>query len=381
MREQVDDLPESGVFLRSEASSGRFFTGGQLYVSLGGRVLSDIGFGVDGAGRPVSPSTLGSAYCATKPLVACALAVLLDRAALPFSTTVADVLPEYGELWFGEVSIAEVMTHTAGFHQEEPVVIGMLTPEARQKLVATSRPPDGWMRKEDLGYSSYGGWHVLGLAIERLSGKGFADAVEELVVSPLGLDGELFSGMSDEQFEAHRSRVGVNVHVLPSGPVPLLVERTEVFCRQWNPGFGGYASSRGLGRFYEQVLGALRGDGRDGWLCRRTVEQMTSGQSGWRYDDVMDRPCQYGFGFMVDMRAHHFGERCSARSFGHTGNVGFVAAFAEPETDLVVAVRCNGVIEDRDLAFELRETLFGKLYEEVASARPSSMASSGPDAR
>lgn len=357
---------EQPVALLAEAADRRdLFSGGQLYVSVDGVPLADVGFGRDGVGTPMSPDLVGPAYCAMKPIVACAIAALCDRASLQVDDRVGELLPAFADHWLAEVQVAELLTHVAGLHEEEGVHIGLMTPTARQAMVAERLPPEGWSRHADLGYSVYSAWHVLGLVIEAVSGKALTDTVAALVFDPLSIRDEMHLGMSECDYEATRDRLCINIDLQGSRPVPLLVERTDLSCVQWNPGFGGYTSMRALGAFYEALVTTASGTVRSSWLTADTVRTFTSPQVSWNFDETFQRACQYGYGFMVDMSAHHLGEACSPQSFGHTGNVGLTLGFADPVPGLVVALRCNGLIDDREVAFALRRQVVGSVYEAI----------------
>jgi hypothetical protein len=82
------------------------------------------------------------------------------------------------------------------------------------------------------------------------------------------------------------------------------------------------------------------------------------------FDEVLDRECEYGLGFMTDLAHHAFGPMCSPSSFGHSGNVGSSFAFADPEHDLAVAVVFNGIV-DSESSFLRRPAVVGALYHDL----------------
>ncbi len=82
------------------------------------------------------------------------------------------------------------------------------------------------------------------------------------------------------------------------------------------------------------------------------------------FDEVLDRECEYGLGFMTDLAHHAFGPVCSPSSFGHSGNVGSSFAFADPEHDLAVAVVFNGIV-DSESSFLRRPAVVGSLYHDL----------------
>jgi CubicO group peptidase (beta-lactamase class C family) len=189
------------------------------------------------------------------------------------------------------------------------------------------------------------------------------------VLEPLGLADDVWFSMTDAEYTALRSRIGVNFDMRGLDPVPLLMERAPRACTEWNPSFGGYATMRGLGHLYERVLASLAGAA--GPVGAGTLATFTTPQRPPAFDRVLQRPCRFGFGFMVDLRHHVVGTWCSERSFGHLGFAGSPWAFADPEHGLVVALLGDGLLDPATAVGHRRPTLVDGIYRELGLAATS----------
>jgi CubicO group peptidase (beta-lactamase class C family) len=332
-------------------------------VSVGGEVVADVAVGVEATGRPVTPDTLFAVYCAAKPLVALGIARLLDAGCLDLDDDLGTLLPGRTCAGLEPVRLREVLNHTAGLHRHLVITMGFLSPGRREEAVLSTPPPPGWRQGVDAGYSEYGGWHVLGLVIEAVAGAPVGEYLRSEVIEPLGLNGDVYVGMSDGEYAELRSRIGVNFDMRGLEPVPLLMERSDRVCTEWNPSFGGYATMRGLGRLYGRLLACL--GGAPSPLEAATVGTFTSPQRPEAFDRVLERPCRFGFGFMVDLRHHLVGSWCSERSFGHLGFAGSTFAFADPEHDLVVAMLGDGLLDPGTAVGHRRPALVDGIYREL----------------
>lgn len=361
---QLADIEE---FLAREAEERVFGTGGQLYVSVDGTPVLDLAVGVDGLDVPVERDTLFAVYCAGMPVLALAVAALVGDGELSFDDRVGDVvddrpLPDH----VAGLRVDALLGHTAGLHRLSPVTYLASPPRAREGLALRTRPPDGW-RPGDVAYSEVAAWHVLGMVVEALAGEPTRAFARRRVLEPAGTGDDLFvAGMTDEEYDAHRGRIGVNAQVEGPRLVPLLGERTRRLRALSSPAIGNTASASGLGRLYEAVLAAIRTPPSGplaGALPAGALAALVTPQSHGA-DPVMGRTCGYGLGFMVGLGEHDFGTRVGDGAFGHSGFRGMTAAFADPAHGLVVACHLNGSVDPGSLGYR-RPALVDTIYRAV----------------
>lgn len=349
--------------LSRDFEEGILATGGQVYCSVDGTPMIDLALGVDALGSKVESSTLFAVYCAGKPVVAVAVGCLVDDGELSWDDVVGDILDDLPRSSpICRLPIASLMNHTAGLHRLAAGTYLATPSQRRNALVASTRLPSGWRVGEDLAYGEVAAWHVLNQVIEALAGEDVHTFVRRRVLIPANAEAELYvGGMTADAYDANRERLGINIWIEGPSRYPMLMEATPRIRSVSNAAVGTSSSARGLGGFYEQLLQCMRSS--EGMISRRTFDAlMTRGRRA--YDPVMKRECQYGLGFMVSLEDHHFGPAPSPNAFGHSGNGGMTAAFADPDVGLVAAYHLNGRTDAETLILYRRPTLVSRIYRQ-----------------
>jgi CubicO group peptidase (beta-lactamase class C family) len=349
--------------LRSEVAEGLLGTGCQVYAEVHGEVVVDDAVGVDALGRPIARDTLFSVYCAGKPVVAVALACLVEDGEVSFDDRLGDLLDDDPPPQIAAILLGDLLSHSSGLHRLAQRQY-MSTPAHRlDALVASVVIPPGWRPGRDIGYSEVAAWHLLDRVVTALSGETTRCFVDRRVLEPIGVTSDLIvGGMSSEEFVALEHRLGVNASLVGDSFDPLLMERTPRQRCAANPAVGTSATAGGLGRFYGELLRALDGDskvvGQD--VLAAMVQTHVTGP-----DQVMGRDCSYGLGFMTELASHRFGHRCSPSAFGHSGNGGMTAAFGDPENGIVIAYHFNGRIDGESAVDVFRPMLITRMVDEL----------------
>jgi CubicO group peptidase (beta-lactamase class C family) len=347
----------------SECEEALFAQGSQLVVRQGGEVLLDWAGGVDGLGRPVTPDNLFAIYCAGKPVLALGIATQIEADEVSLNDRLRHLLPGDVPEPIADLTVAHLLTHTAGLHHLSAFEYLLQSRPRREAAALAAKPPMGWVPGRQAGYAEAAAWHLLAMVLEELVEEPAPAYLEREVLGALGVE-DVFVVMSDERFRAEVPRIGVNSSMREMDPVPMLYERTREMATTWVPGFGSYASARGLSTFYQGLLDNLAGKGELA-VSPELLEQFVTRQRPALYDEVLVRECCFGFGFMVELADHLFGPRCSPEAFGHSGNVGMTAAMADPAHDLVVSFHSNGLLDgDTSVSFR-RPQLFAKIYDAV----------------
>lgn len=352
-----DDFPETLGRIEADIDEGLFTRGAQVCVSVGGKRVLDVAIGDAGVGEEVRPETLFKVYCSIKPVTAVAVARLVDAGEIGLDDRLGRWLPveRFAALERDDVSIRHLLTHTAGLHLLSGVAVEMATPERRERLARSAVRPPGWHVGKDAAYAEFLAWYLLGRVIEEITETPLREHLRAAVLEPYGLT-DTFVGMTEAEYEANSPRIGVNFDLRGWKPFPMLVERTPASSTPTNCAFGGYTTGRDLAAFYDAVLGELSRGGTLATFCS-TVRAPV-------FDQVLDRECAYGLGFMTELSGHQFGRYPSPSAFGHSGNVGSSFAFADPDHDLSAAVVFNGIV-DADSAFVRRPALVRAVYRDL----------------
>jgi CubicO group peptidase (beta-lactamase class C family) len=231
----------------------------------------------------------------------------------------------------------------------------LMPPAKRVAHVEQVERPAGFTVGVDAAYSEWFAWHIVGRLLEVVTGEPLHDHLRRVVIEPLGM-ADTWIGMTEEEYPELIGRIGVSHDLRSMQPYPLLLERGIRMCTEVNPAHGGYSTASDLATLYAAVLAQLERDDSDVLPSAEVLRTFTSSARPPTYDQVLDRVCEHGLGFMTSLAEHAFGRHCSPRSFGHSGNVGSSFAWADPETGLAAAVVFNGIV-DPESAFLRRPSV------------------------
>lgn len=186
----ADDRPAALDAMTQDYVAAHLFSGSVL-VAHRGEVLLDRGYGfADAAGRvPNSPATRYRIASLTKQFSAAAILLLEERGQLKLSDPLSRFLPDSPSAW-RKIQLVHLLAHTSGLHNYTDLPdfgafeSTAVTPAA---LVAHFRDlPLDFAPGSKFAYSN-SGYAVLGLVIEKVSGRSYAEFLDENFFRPLGL--------------------------------------------------------------------------------------------------------------------------------------------------------------------------------------------------
>lgn len=288
----------------------------------------------------------------TKTFIAVEVLRMRDEGLLALNDPVGHYLPEVG---FGQVSLAQLLTHTSGLQAEtngpwwERVQGG-----SWQELLSSSpilvHDPGTRFHYSNVGFA------VLGQLVTRLRHRGWFEAVSDGILGPLGMTNTTLRPRAG-------SALGLSVH-----PDADYLHREPEFDAGAMASAGQlWCSINDLGRWARFVAGDT-----DGVLNRTTLEEMSVPLA------VDDRPGQpWSTAQGLGWRVWSGGGR---RQVGHGGSMpGFLAVLkSEPTTGLGVAVMTNSTSGLGPVADELLELVRAKLPTAEVSANPNAASDVEP---
>uniref|UniRef100_A0A1J3D5C1 AarF domain-containing protein kinase 1 n=1 Tax=Noccaea caerulescens TaxID=107243 RepID=A0A1J3D5C1_NOCCA len=164
-----------------------------------GKVIIDTAAGVLGRydPRPVQPDSLFPVFSVTKGVTAGMIHWLIDQRKLHFDQTVGDIWPGFGSNGKESIKVHHVLNHTSGLQNafdpvgENPLLI--CDWDECLKRIAISSPETQPGTQQLYHYLTFG-W-LCGGILEHASGKKLQEILEESIIKPLKLDGELYIGI------------------------------------------------------------------------------------------------------------------------------------------------------------------------------------------
>ncbi|KAI4970845.1 hypothetical protein ZWY2020_001759 [Hordeum vulgare] len=165
-----------------------------------GKVIIDTAAGTLGKydPRPVQPDSLFPVFSVTKGITAGMVHWLVDQGKLKYEETVADIWPKFGSNKKELIKVHHLLNHTSGLHNALGDVIktdplSVCDWEEMLDQIAKSTPETEPGSSQIYHYLSFG-WLCGGL-IEHASGRKFQEILEEAIVHPLHIEGELYVGI------------------------------------------------------------------------------------------------------------------------------------------------------------------------------------------
>ncbi|OAY83343.1 putative aarF domain-containing protein kinase 1 [Ananas comosus] len=165
-----------------------------------GKVIIDTAAGVLGKydPRPVQHDSLFPVFSVTKGITAGLVHWLVDKGKLNLEETIASIWPNFGNRKKELIKVHHVLNHASGLHnamadvmKEDPLV--MCDWEESLSRIERSVPETEPGSSQFYHYLSFG-W-LCGGVIEHASGKKFQEVLEEAIVRPLNIEGELYIGI------------------------------------------------------------------------------------------------------------------------------------------------------------------------------------------
>ncbi|RYR05539.1 hypothetical protein Ahy_B06g085401 [Arachis hypogaea] len=226
-----------------------------------GEVIIDTAAGVLGKydPRPVKPDTLFPVFSVTKGITAGMVHWLVDNGKLNLQENVANVWPAFGSNGKDAIKVHHVLNHVSGLHnamaditRENPLL--MIDWDECLNQISRSVPETEPGKQQFYHYLSFG-W-LCGGIIEHASGKKFQEILEEAIVRPLHIEGELYVGIPPgNKLSAITSRPELPSTFQPQQIAQLITTLPPLFNtlnarRAIIPAANGHLTARALARYY-----------------------------------------------------------------------------------------------------------------------------------
>lgn len=321
--------------------------GAAILIGRNDRTLPPRAYGRMGAldAPEVRPDTIFLIASCTKPIVASAACLLIERGLLELDQPLHEIIPEIAEEQHG-IRLIHLMTHTSGF--------GSIP--RNQEFRATRQPLDRFLREMFKRRTSdfppgtgvkycNAGFLLLSEAISRTSGMSTPDFLEEEFFRPLDMP-DSFLGRTDQD----RSRIS-DCALPPELAAAVSNWNTDYFHRLANPWGGLFSTVCDYARFLQMLLNG--GEFRDVRIFSPATVRMMTGNQISRLPGLSQThriTHATGLGWQLRDNGHFkfMGSLVSPRAYGHYGVTG-CSVWADPETGLFMTLFSNKPYCDREL--------------------------------
>ena len=302
---------DSAVALYRDAVQRGELVGAVLLVARNGTIVMQeaVGSRHREASLPMETSTLFRMASNTKPVVATATAILVERGKLRYDDPVSKYIPSFGAGASSGITVHHLLTHTSGLRINS-LFLAPLLEQPTLQLEAARFGSVGPAEPVGAAYSySNPGYNTLGAIIEIVSGKPLDRFLDEEIYDKLGMD-DTYHHETADALGGKLTRMGAVYYRRDS--------TTRQWAAGWKPGdaptvpfvraSGGLISTA---RDYAVFLQAFLNGGSYGAvriLSPESVRRMTTRHTP-------DGGPSYGYGWMVD----------STGVYLHTGSDGTFA--------------------------------------------------------
>lgn len=214
------------------ATSGQLGEGGAAYAAWHeGNLVVDLWTGTASPGRPWEHDTRNMWMSTSKAVTAVVCQMAHDRGLFELDVPVATYWPEFGRAGKQDVTVRQVLAHTAG-------VLGSAELSALVDLEAGT----GWDRDEELldaitriepswepgtqtGYHCFTYSAIMGEVLRRTDGRSLGTFLRDEVTAPLGIDDDVRIGTPADAFEDVAT---IHDAMMPPGAPELVEQYTEL---------------------------------------------------------------------------------------------------------------------------------------------------------
>ncbi|MFO7963849.1 MAG: serine hydrolase domain-containing protein [Desulfobacterales bacterium] len=295
----------------------------------------------------------------TKTFTAGAVFSFIEKGRVELTTTIADVIPEFGIKGKQRVTVAHLMTHTGGMSVDLPAMLPVEQVGDLQAYVAAAcNEPLKSRPGSRVSYSPLTAHAVLAEMVRRLDGgtRPFRQILAEELFEPLKMKDTSLGVRKD--LEARRVPIvvrdktpGLFDPLLLGAMNDLITEETEI------PAGGAASTALDLFRWAEMLRNGGELDGIR-VLSPGLLKLAVTNHTGDMPNDVFDHareihgwdpfPAYLGLSFFLRGKgifAMPFGQTTSERTFGGLG-AGSTMFWVDPERELTFVLLTSGLLEE-----------------------------------
>jgi D-alanyl-D-alanine carboxypeptidase len=309
--------------LVQKTMDARQIPGVSVAVIKDGKVVISKGYGLSDVekGIKATEQTVYQLASVTKQFTSMATLMLVDQGKLSLDAKVSAILPGLPEAW-APVTIRHLLTHTSGIKSYTDVFGAQKVADSRvftsaEILALVKDAPLQFAPGERFAYCNTG-YYLLGMVIEKVSGKPYGQLVSERIFKPLGMTASAYDDYADARPIRARGYSTVNGQTTPA-------EHTHP------------SQPFAAGALVSTVVDLAKWDAA---LAARKFLKPASYDAMWTPPRLNDgKPSTYAFGWGVDPYRGH--ARLS-HGGGISGFSTFIARFPDDKVTVTALVNQGG---------------------------------------
>jgi CubicO group peptidase (beta-lactamase class C family) len=353
--------------IQADIETGRY-NGAALIVARHGHVVLDVcaGYADRAAGRALTSDAVFHLMSVSKALTAIVALKLVEDGVFQLTTPIAEAIPEFARHGKEGINVYHLLTQTGGLPIDTPGAPFEVIADLERYAALTFDQPPSCRPGAEVAYSVLVGHSVLGLFMQRASGRPFLQLMEEQLFAPLGLHDTAFGPRPD--LMARRCPLAPAAYLADPGfesaaaLTATHIERITGYATYPGavaPGGGAFATARDIHRVAEMLRGGGEIDGvrilspamldlvarnHTGTLPNRLFEILFAGRH-W-----VECPAYLALGFWGrgdTPTPGPFGALNSPRTFGGIGR-GTTMFWVDPRLDMSCVLLTTGLMDEAD---------------------------------
>lgn len=342
--------------------------GAALIVARHGQVVLDLcaGHADREAGRALTHDAVFHLMSMSKSLTAAVALKLIEDGVFRLTTPIAEVIAEFGKAGKEGINVFHLLTQTGGLPIDTPGVTPEVMADLEQYAAWTFERPASCRPGEQVAYSVLVAHSVLGLFMQRASGRPFLELMEQELFRPLGMRDTAFGPRAD--LMARRCPLAPAAYLTQPQYAHAAAVTAAHVARITGystcpgsvaPGGGAFSTAADIHRFAEMLR---RGGELDGarilspamldLVARNHTGRLPNELYKWMFGgrNWVECPAYLALGFWgrgSTPTPGPFGDLNSARTFGGIGR-GTTLFWVDPALDMTLVLLTTGLMDEAD---------------------------------
>ena len=353
--------------VEADIAAGRC-NGVALRVARHGQLVIDLceGYADRDAGMPLEPDSVFHLMSLSKALTCVVALKLIEDGVFHLTTPIAELIPEFGRADKQAINVYHLLTQTGGLLIDTPGVPPQVIANLEHYAAWTFDRPASCRPGEQVAYSVLVAHSVLGLFMQRASGRLFSELMQEQLFAPLAMRDTAFGPRADLMarrcpLQPASYLLSLDYHHAGTIAATHIARITGYATHPLSvvPGGGAFSTIDDMFRFTEMLR---RGGELDSQriLSPAMLELLSRNHTGEMPNQVfkwlfagrhwVECPAYLGLGFWgrgEKPTPGPFGDLNSPRTFGGIGR-GTTLFWVDPARDLSLVLLTTGLMDEAD---------------------------------